>query len=282
MRTDSAGFRNDRDYHGQKYVLVGDSFVAGVADQSEIIGAILRRDYNVDTYNLAVSGMGILDYMRMIKAFRERHGAEFRAVVFIFEGNDFDAFQEVPYNTQLDEFIHFSRLPKVAQMYLSLLNRTSADMRTMIKLIEKRRKTGERLCPGDVTVRNIVGRNMGFLNSYIDVTKREHYQFPSDVEHALRSERASISHIFFIPEKYRIYAQYDGASKLPNAQWDCLKSLAVSLRIPCHNLTEPLVAASKKLIEKQQFTYWTDDSHLNVRGNTVVAAETARVLKEAN
>ncbi len=71
FRTDSIGFRNSTDYHGQKYLLVGDSFVAGSGTtQDEIITQQLLIKYNIDSYNLAYPGE-IIDYINNIEIFED-------------------------------------------------------------------------------------------------------------------------------------------------------------------------------------------------------------------
>jgi hypothetical protein len=88
--TDSQGFRNERDYHGQRYVLVGDSFVAGNSNsQPDLLYAQLLAQYGLDTYSLAYQG-NLADYASYIHSFQRRDGNNFRVLLFMFEGNDFE------------------------------------------------------------------------------------------------------------------------------------------------------------------------------------------------
>jgi hypothetical protein len=49
FRTDSFGFRNDADYHGQKYLVVGDSFVVGLSNtQKDTLSSQLHNTYNLE------------------------------------------------------------------------------------------------------------------------------------------------------------------------------------------------------------------------------------------
>jgi hypothetical protein len=89
FRTDSLGFRNDRDYAGEKIVLVGDSFIAGSGgDQEDLLSVQLRRDYGIPAYNLAFPGE-LHSYVRYVQSFFQTHPGEARVLLFLFEGNDF-------------------------------------------------------------------------------------------------------------------------------------------------------------------------------------------------
>ena len=48
---------------------------------------------------------------------------------------------------------------------------------------------------------------------------------------------------------------------LPNAQWEAVKALAERFKIPCTDLTGPMVAESARLLKEGKYTYWKDDSH---------------------
>lgn len=94
--TDSLGFRNPSDYNGQKYVMVGDSFVAGANDtQSCLLTEWLRRDHKVDSYNLGFPG-NMDEYINRVSAFRQINGNDFRMALFVYEGNDFQPFTNKP------------------------------------------------------------------------------------------------------------------------------------------------------------------------------------------
>ena len=54
---------------------------------------------------------------------------------------------------------------------------------------------------------------------------------------------------------------------IPNVEWQALQSLGVKLGIPTENLTEAMVAKSRKLLkEKNEMMFWVDDAHWNGNG----------------
>jgi len=71
FQTDSYGFRNTKDFHGQKYILVGDSFVAGNGiSQKDLITEQLLH-FGIDSYNLANPGR-LSDYINYITNFEKK------------------------------------------------------------------------------------------------------------------------------------------------------------------------------------------------------------------
>ncbi|MCK7577679.1 MAG: hypothetical protein MZV65_19000 [Chromatiales bacterium] len=75
-----------------RYVLVGDSVHRRQQQQpvGQVLVAQLLADHGLDTYNLAYHGGNLADYAAYIRGFRTRHGDDFRALLFLFEGNDFE------------------------------------------------------------------------------------------------------------------------------------------------------------------------------------------------
>jgi hypothetical protein len=86
--TDSLGWPNESDYHGQEWVLIGDSFIAGVgASYEDQLGAVLLAEHGIDTYTIARHGAPH-DYFRRVGKFIEQY-PDIKIAAFIFEGNDF-------------------------------------------------------------------------------------------------------------------------------------------------------------------------------------------------
>lgn len=93
-RIDDIGFRNDDPYSGQRWLLVGDSFVAGDDnDQADTLSRQLRLSHGIDAYSVAHPG-NPADYVRLLQYFdrvKVGQGArQARVILFLFEGNDFD------------------------------------------------------------------------------------------------------------------------------------------------------------------------------------------------
>jgi hypothetical protein len=262
FKTDSLGFRNDADYQGEEYLLIGDSLVAGSNDtQADILDSQLRR-FQINAYALAHSG-GIREYVQYITYMRQRFGNNFQALIFLFEGNDFpEKFKAAappkkdnPVSRYFREYKAFFRETNVYRYTFSLYQR-----------FFKKKWQSE--------VLEINNHRMGFLTDYIKVTRRKHYDLPEDLVAMLASVKENIGHIFFIPTKYRVYyplAQPDQAASLPHAQWEAVARLGRRLKIGCTDLTGPLQEASRRLSQDNRFTYWKDDTHWNKWGIAVAA-----------
>lgn len=262
FKTDSWGFRNDWDYQGEKYLLIGDSLIAGSDDtQADILGNQLKR-LKVNTYTLAHSG-GIREYVGYINYMRQRFGNHFQALVFLFEGNDFpEKFKappppppENPVKQYFRGYKTFFKETNVYRYTFSLYNR----------FFKKK---------WDAAVLEINGIRMGFLTSYIKVSQRPRYELPEDLVGMLAQVKENIAHLFFIPTKYRVYyslAQNHHAAPLPHAQWEAVAKLGQRLNIGCTDLTGPLLAESLRLRKDNRFTYWQDDTHWNKYGIAVAA-----------
>jgi len=272
FKTDSLGFRNDRDYHGQKYVLVGDSFVVGNgSSQEDTLGAQLRDKYGIDAYTLAHAG-GVLEYVKYIRHFERVNKGDFRVLLFLYEGNDF------PEGFSRRQFVLKKPVMRAfPDWYFSLYKRTVLYRFTYGLLS---RRSAKPLPSEAITVN---GHRMGEFSEYIRATRRETYKFPEPVVDGRFSLVAGrIDHIFFIPTKYRVYySMLDGGSRrpLPYAQWDAVRALGQRYKIPCTDLTGSLIMESARLLGEGKFTYFKDDSHWNKYGMAVAARVVSEQLK---
>jgi hypothetical protein len=271
FRTDSLGFRNDGDYRGQKYVLVGDSLVmGGGTSQEDTLAAQLRDKYGVDTYSLTYAG-GILEYVKCILYFKKKCKTDFRVLMFLFEGNDFaEGFSRRQFVLKKP----FMR----AQLdwYFSLYKRTILYRYTYILM----NRGSERPFPSETITVN--GHRMGEFSEYIRVSRREAYRYPEPVMERVSLVADRIDHIFFIPTKFRVYYSFlqpPHEQPLPNAQWEAAKELGEKFGIPCTDLTGPMIEESAILLKKGKYTYWKDDSHWNRYGIGVAAKVVAEQLK---
>jgi len=284
--TDSYGFRNNADYHGQRYVLVGDSFVVANGDsQEDTLNSQLKRDYGIDAYNLAAPG-GLTEYAKLIKKFCKDNAGDFKMLVFFFEGNDFprpgeeDADAGPSYKKiTSDRSSLYRKMQDILKQ--SYIRRVFVRIRKGIKSEARYRKTGEHV----TRVYKIKGKDarMGFYDNYIDTTLRPECDGGAPFLEELKSISDNIAYIFFIPTKYRVYRELiegDGGAPLPNAQWECLSAMANKLNIRCINLTQPLIEESKKILKEDKYTYWRDDTHWNKYGISTAAMVVYETLKE--
>ncbi|MBA4417252.1 MAG: hypothetical protein C0392_04990 [Syntrophus sp. (in: bacteria)] len=263
FKTDSLGFRNDSDYKGQEYVLVGDSFTVGNdTSQEDILMTQLKEKYHKDTYGLAYPG-GIPEYVKYILYFQKKVKTDFKVLLFVYEGNDFP------------ETYSRKRLTVKKHGFMALRDRYKAIFEETVlykytySLISKYTRKS---LSAEVFVVN--GRRMADFGEYIDAARRDTYRLPDKVVPMLSLVRNRIDHIFFIPTKYRVYYSFlekNNQKPLPNAQWEAIKALSKKLDIGCTDLTGPMIDVSKILLKEDKYTFWKDDSHWNKYGIGVAA-----------
>ncbi|BBL71097.1 hypothetical protein MoryE10_17030 [Methylogaea oryzae] len=268
-RIDSYGFRNDADYRGEKYLLVGDSFIAGSSNtQSDLLSARLARDYGIAAYNLAHPG-DISDYASYLSAFKASHHDDAKALLFIFEGNDF-----VPAHKKKK-----AGLSSFFKNYFKIFSDT--DVYRVTKSLYKRALRSDKIADSkDVFFAEIKGIKIGFLQHYIDVTRNAGQSPIVSFEETLKGMSPDVAHVFFIPTKYRVYHRFiDPQESLPNASWDYLRGVCQANSLRCTDLTPQLVKASVELLEKGELTFWPDDTHWNGNGVAAAARVVADVLR---
>jgi len=280
FQTDSFGFRNAKDFHGQKYIMVGDSFVVGDGiSQHNIITEQLVH-YGIDSYNLAAPGR-LYDYISYINDFEKTYGKEHKFVLFLYEGNDFGHARSAPV-PQLTSFEKIERYIKIKlDWYKKLCGIVNTDIyRFMSTYI--RRISGRKVVQKDgVEIHAINGIPVAFYKRYVSIAKRESLPLFLHFEKLLAPFSGKISHIYFIPTKYRVYYKYLHSSMaydsniLPDRQWQYLQRVGLKLGIKTTNLTPALIKASDTLLSGHKLTYWKDDTHWNKTGISIAAKSVA-------
>ncbi len=268
FHTDADGFRNERDYHGQRYVLVGDSFTAGNSNsQEDMLVTQLARDHGLDTYNLAYPG-NVADYAAYLRGFVNRHGERARVLLFLFEGNDFEKSRGRP----------ASVLARYGRRYYEMFSGFNTYRVTMSLYKRSTRRRSIR-AGSDLEIVELAGKKMAFYKLYADVARRAQLREPEGFERAMESMRPHIERVYFIPTKYRVYSRHlKPGQALPNAQWDYLNGICRKLALRCTDLTAPLIRESDSLLKKGEYTWWRDDTHWNRHGIAVAARVVASDL----
>ena len=268
-RIDSYGFRNNADYAGQKYLLVGDSFVVGTGNtQTDMISAQLAQGYGIAAYNLAHPG-DVPDYAQYVTGFKASRATGAKLLVFIFEGNDFVA-SRTKKRSALSLF--FKR-------YSNLFSDTNVFRVT--KSLYARAKRSSQIADSEyLIIADIHGKKIAFLQRYAEVARQTSQPPIESFERAIGDMGADIERIFFIPTKYRVYHQYIEPGKdLPNAAWEYLKGVCQKNNLQCTNLTPPLIKATDELLAQGEMTWWRDDTHWNRNGMAVAARAVAESLR---
>jgi hypothetical protein len=271
FHSDSEGFRNDADYAGEPWVLIGDSFIVGVGcSQPDILSARLAPR-GIRAYNLAHPG-GPLDYEIYWRSFARRHGRASRPVLFLFEGNDFPetvgARERSAFWTALDHAVRDATAP---------LTRLST-YRVTRSLVSRFAARGE-LDGEQVRVLPLAGARLAFWEREMRHTRAPALEDMALTDAAFARLAGDLAAVFFIPTKYRVYQPWLAPSEhLPDASWQHLARLCAEFRVACTDLTPALVRRSEILLAEGRFTWWRDDTHWNGEGIDAAAARVAEVL----
>lgn len=278
FKVDSFGFRNARDYYGQPYVLVGDSFVAGTGNsQEDTLDAQLKALHGIEAYNLGYPG-GTTHYAHNIQKFRNEYGGDFQALVFLFEGNDFPDGSNPAAGGWVRDFE--ASYKRIRRVYRSLFRDTHLYRYTYMAY---KSLTGEAE-EVPVTVMHLKGRRVAVYNAYIEESAKTDYELPDEIEAAFRRVNEAIDAFFFIPTKYRVYADLweEPVGELPDTNLEAAEDLGERLGTPVVDLTPAMKrAARNRLQEDDALLYWPDDTHWNEDGIAVAARVVCDTLEDA-
>jgi len=270
FHSDSDGFRNDADYAGEPWLLIGDSFVVGVGcSQAEILSARLAQR-GIRAYNVAHPG-GPLDYEIYWRSFARRHGRASRPVLFLYEGNDFPetvgARERSATWTALDHAVRGATAP---------LTRLST-YRVTRSLVSRLAARGD--LDGQVLLLPLAGARLAFWEREVRHTRAPALEDMALTDAAFARLAPDLAAAFFIPTKYRVYQPWLAPSEhLADASWEHLAGLCEQYRVTCADLTPALVHRSAILLAQGRFTWWRDDTHWNGEGIDAAAARVAEVL----
>ena len=272
--TDSLGYRNDADYHGQPYALVGDSFVVSSStDQPDIPASVLGREHGLQAYAVAAVGGDMADYARWTRDFRRRHGNAARILLMVFEGNDFDPVHDrdrhdPAWRTWLRRYRDWYRFLPLGRTVFTQVNRLKAAGRH-----------------DPVLPATAGGMPLAFYRPYVEQVLATGPRDLGDFPALLKEMAPTVQAVFFVPAKYRVYAPLLDAplpgrptEDLPSAQWDYLSGLCRELGMPCHDLTPALEAEARAALDQGELVYFADDTHWNARGIRAAVAAMAKAL----
>lgn len=272
FRTDSRGLRNDAQYTDQPWLLLGDSFVvASATDQAHTLSRFLMQEHGLNAYNLAAVGGDLADYRQWLDGFLAEHPASpAKAVVFLFEGNDFgpvrDARAGAPaWRLWLKRYVNLFRFQPLGKLCTVLAGRLRA---------------GDRADPVQDAAAG--GRPLHFFKHYVEIATRPAYPNPGQFREMLAALRPHLAAAVFIPTKYRVYAPLldQPPGDLPNAQWAYLSTVCVDFSLPCLDLTPALRTAAGQALARGGFVYWPDDTHWNAAGIRAAADALAPFLAD--
>ncbi len=270
--TDSLGYRNDADYSGQPWVLVGDSYTVSTGvDQPQALVAQVNAQ-GLASYSIAYPG-NIVDYAERIRDFKRIHPqADPTYLVFFYEGNDF--------NRVRDRDRQRSWLGRMVQRIREYYRSTTLGRFAYVMVARLKSKDGA----PDVEFHDVAGRQAAFFGGHNRVSQREVYDGGADFDRLFAELSREKVHVFFIPTKYRVYHEYlaPGGQAPPNAQWRYLQSLAKRYGVPATNLTPALREAAARLATEGELLWRASDTHWNGRGVGVGARAVREALQPAS
>jgi len=275
FKTDRLGYRNDLDYHGQKIILVGDSFVVGNgSDQDEILPNVLKREHGLDAYLAAYPGHPN-DYCRRIKELLNTIDERAVALAFIFEGNDFITPRRHP-----DAPDPYDRFKAAAIKFLGL-----EYPRFLFNLARQAGWVLHRPGLQPVEVYRVGKREVGFYGNYIEAALAAQPRLRLEPGECPAEVMARLKAVFFIPTKYRVYfyllSDHQGR-RLPEPPPAYLvtEKFFAAYGVPVIDLTAVLRQKARELIDRDRYVFWRDDTHWNGEGLKAAAAQIALFLGE--
>ena len=266
--SDSLGYGNRQELAGQLWILVGDSFIDSASSSQ---GSTPREEFakamGEPVYALAFPG-GIPDYVRRYETLAKPRAPNAKAIVFLFEGNDF-------YCPGQEENVSWHRrLQTPALVRKTYVYRYVFGMRA--RFSQSLRERGE-----VVSVRRIGERVVGFYNIYNRATEAPETCDMKDYQVQLGRLQGSLAMIVFIPTKWRTYASLlsPPVTSLGNANLRRAQDWAKNLGVSFLDLTPVLVRESARLLPEGQYTFYRDDTHWNGNGIRVSMQAIAAILR---
>jgi len=270
FKTDGLGYRNDRDWAGERLVVVGDSFVVGIGTtQDEILSRALAERLGERVYNASfpLEPDGYADVIRRLEA---SVGPNFKAIVLLFEGNDFECGGKRPKFRNWATWVPGDlRRLRAYRVFSGMTGRLQASL-------------VHRIGRGPVLVRDVAGRPMAFYKYYVDQARRTEPCDWSLYEREIKSVAARIGMLVFVPEKLRLYQPLiAGETPLPpSPALAFVERLAADLKVPALDLTPVLKDGARELAREGRFVYWRDDTHWNGAGIAMAARAIAEKMPE--
>lgn len=287
FRTDSFGFRNSgevRNREAYDLIVLGDSFGVGTGTtQDRTWVAFLQGRYGLKTYNLSIPGSPWQSYVHLAtESKRLRVHPKSIVLLAIFSGNDLDDYY-------YDRNVKLSDLP---------WNNTGGKLRVRIKTFVRRspiRQLLRRLrhakkSLNQVLVRDFVdGRKMLFYQPYAERKNRTeevirtHPNYENLLSTIRKINEIAKEHnatvvLIMVPSKEEVYEWIlDGSlpwttDTRPSGFAAAVDDFCRQSNLRFLDLKPALVeAAEKEFKASGELIYWSDDTHLNEKGHSLVA-----------
>jgi hypothetical protein len=286
FKVDSFGFRNEKTSEQLSFdiLVLGDSFgVGNGVTQEKTWASLLADQYGLVTYNLSTPGSPWVEFVNLALESERLRTHEGTIVIWaIFSGNDLDDdygptldVAQLPWNDRLRalkvSFQTFRDRSPIRQLYSRVtLSKSSAE-----RVIVREFLNGRKLLFYEPYLQS-VGR------SYEEVLAHPNYEsleMTMGAMSKLAAEQGLTVKVILVPSKEEVYGWVESGSlpwstpATPSGFSVALKGIAQENGMEFLDLKPFLVREAKGVYESSgDLLWWYDDTHLNVRGNQVVAS----------
>ena len=280
--TDAEGYRNRvevaKPFNG--ILLLGDSFAAGASVRdNETLSEQISRVSGCPVFNGAASP----DFLKLLSELQMTHG------LVIWEQSERNRIPQLPLvNTPSPGWKYRAMSSVLGAEHAELLQRMEnySPLQSMfgraVKLIQN-----NEILPNpnrgvvEAQLRN--GQEMLFLQSELNNYESDR---PSDpaffvaLKTELQKEGIGLL-VLLVPDKYVVYRDLilSGSPLIDRRPFlDIVKERLVAANIPVVNLTPRFIEEAKALLDRNEYIYWTDDTHWNAAG----ISDAAQALSESD
>ena len=269
IKTDKFGFRNDKYDENFDYFLIGDSFLHQVRlNQNELLNYQLKKN-DINSYNAGVSIYDISHYFEVIKFFKKLNKFDKKFIMFIYPPNDFISYGDPKKN--------YHKLLNNNLFFYFLEIRKFLNMHGIIKYIRLSLKKKPKDLSSKVSSYLIKGNNILFFNDYINSHKKE-INFNKNFSNYYKDYLPDL--VVIIPSKFDVYCNFISDVDCKKNEYrkkiistDLFKNLKIIDSTPF------LIEKASEELQKNNFLYYLDDTHLNSLGSAYLSEFLVKKLK---
>lgn len=286
FKTDDLGFRNNEPYHGQKVVVMGDSFALGNGtDWKDTISGVLHEEYGIDTYNFSYPSDPVSYYERANRFLKEI-SSDVSFVFFFYEGNDFfspDMKKGVAGEPMEDTSWWISALndyDSFRSKWLAPVEQYLPYVRQLFILSRRLERSFFDRASSRVEVHADDHIAMAFLTPQGEMATKANLELQPPFPEVLAEKTLCA---FLIPVKQRVYKDLmpeDFRQRLqePSSALRVLNENLSGTGVPVIDLSPILAAAATRERSSGRTVYWRDDTHWNGLAVRAVAPEIVRCI----
>tara|TARA_Y100001958_G_C21205821_1_gene531931 strand:- start:216 stop:1487 length:1272 start_codon:yes stop_codon:yes gene_type:complete len=283
--TDAYGFRNSQiDIKEAEVIIIGDSLISGgSASDEDILSFQLNKYSNLKTANLAMGGIDPMEYELILNKFLPLLKKDAKIFLFYYEGNDFNISNKniIPKYSykdfKIDKYKYklrfgYERLERNKdKFFIKILNYENYFFK---KIRPKSQRVFKKiLSTWTNTCLVKYHKIQDSLHGFYWLNRGKDYIFKT---HIISNKKIlnRINKVFYIPTKASLYRDYLNKTKIVNYESNKFEFLSEEYKkknIEAVNLTIPMKKALKIYMDKNEFLFFRDDTHLNKNGAEVIA-----------